>query len=163
MTPCFEILPDRYKTQFFVEDIFVKIKNLNINWKPDRHDWSVVPYDYFLTDEGKKFFSDYKFVNLFHLPAGISSQVHTDNSAEAINFIVGNVGIMQWYDIGSLTTVRSIIKDGIPGPTIFSSDNLIVIAETNSSIIKVNPRIPHRIINQGTDERFCISLRKNET
>jgi hypothetical protein len=162
MTTCFQPLPIEYKDLFFVDDLLLKIKNLNITWKEDRHDWTVVSDKLFLTKEGKDFFSEYTFVNVFHLPAGISSRIHTDNAAEAVNFILGNRGVMQWYDIESLTPVKSFTRDGIKGPTVFESSNPIVISETDLDLIKVNPRIPHRIINQGSEDRFCISLRKNE-
>ena len=155
----YKILPSSYKN-YLKDDCVDIISSLNHQWNETRHDWVFVPNELLLTKEGKDFFEE-KIVTVFRVPPNHTGFIHSDNSGHAFNFIIKGIGKMQWFDVNSLTFWQTIKKTGsdIVGPTLYKSDSPLVIDETSESLIKVNPRIPHRIVNENNSERICISIR----
>jgi hypothetical protein len=109
-----------------------------------------------LTEEGIKRFSNYwPVVDLFKLTPKWYSPLHTDNSYHAFNFIVTDNGYMEWFNIDKLEFELKTKE----GQNFYKFSEEAMIDRTECNMMWVNTKIPHRIVNNTDQERWCVSIR----
>jgi len=148
-------LPQIYKT--YLKSDIVSIVNDGRNWKNlGYHDVFCIPQSDVLTKEGLVRFAAYRnLVDIFRMPPFYSSRIHTDKSYHAFNFIITDNGGMEWFDLADL---EEDTKSGIVN-AVYKLPAQSPIAYTESNMMLVQTRVPHRIVNNSDRERICVSIR----
>ena len=159
MSTCYIRLPEIYKTYIrdnVLETIHEAEKSYPRFGKASTHSMVRVPNHMILTEEGVKRFSNYwPIIDLFKLTPNCSSLLHSDNSYHAFNFIVTNNGYMEWFDIDKLEFELKTKE----GQKIYKFSEEAIVDRTECNMMWVNTKIPHRIVNNTDQERWCISMR----
>jgi uncharacterized RmlC-like cupin family protein len=152
-------LPDIYRT--YIKDNILEIVHKTEKYYTrigslDTHSVIRVPKHLILTEEGIRRFPDYwPIIDIFRLAPNCSSLVHIDNSYHAFNFIITCNGYMEWFDLNKLEfdyTTKA-------GQKIYKFLEEAVIEKTECSMMWVNTKVPHRIVNNSNSERWCVSIR----
>jgi uncharacterized RmlC-like cupin family protein len=159
MSTCYIQLPEIYKTYIkdnVLETIHKAEKSYPVFGLPPIHSILRVPKQLILTEEGISRFANYwPIIDLFKLAPNSSSVLHMDNSYHAFNFIVTNNGYMEWFDLDKLE-FKVKTKEG---QKIYEFTEEAVVDRTECNMMWVNTKIPHRIVNNTDQERWCVSIR----
>jgi hypothetical protein len=149
-------LPEIYKT-YVNEDAINIVNQLRGLWKrSNSFDLFRVPKSVFLSPEGiNRFLSYNQMVDVFRCPPNFIGGIHTDASYHAFNFILTNNGAMEWYDPSKLSKIHKSEWD----TDMFDHMSNSAIEYTESNMMLVCTKTPHRIVNNSNVERICLSIR----
>lgn len=149
-------LPEVYKT-YVNEDAVDIVNQLRGSWKrSDCFDLFRVPQSIFLTPAGiNRFLSYNQMVDVFRAPPNFIGGIHTDASYHAFNFILTNNGAMEWYDPSKISKIHKSEW----GTDMFDHMSNSPIGYTESNMMLVCTKTPHRIVNNSNVERICLSIR----
>jgi quercetin dioxygenase-like cupin family protein len=129
----------------------------NYTWNLNVHDWLDADKNDLLNEVGLKYFENYK-LQIFRIPPHYQGPIHKDKAQSVINFVIKGQGYYNFYSENSLKIIRynrgnNPIYDEKAVP-------LFTVDTNKGSVIRIFPRVPHRLVCTSDEERIAISLRK---
>jgi hypothetical protein len=147
-------LSDDYKNLYFVSNLENLIQP--DKWGDSIHNWYTVPAWKILNKTGLKYFKDVNHVNIFRCKANQAGPIHIDKqTTTAINWIIQGEGLHQWFNPESC----KVLRYNRAGNEIYDPESAELIYQTDSQFMRVNTRIPHRIVCTSEVDRICVSVR----